>query len=264
MVMDAEPLANTSAGLTRSILEVKGLEKSFGGNRVTRNVNFDLTERGKEAIIGPNGAGKSTFFNLLTGLYRPDAGSVHFDGAEITGRQPHEVTRQGIARAFQISNVFTRLTVRENVRSAVHAQMRQGFNIFGSADILGRERTDEILTLCTLSSREDVPAGELSQGDKKKLELAIALAAKPKLLLLDEPTAGMSLEETRSTMELVDLLNVQLQLSVLFTEHDMSVVFNHANRVTLLHRGEIIVQGKPDEVRNDPTARQIYLGEHQI
>ena len=250
--------------MTRNVLEVEALEKSFGGNRVTHQVTFSLVGRGKEAIIGPNGAGKSTFFNLLTGYHRPDSGAIKFDGIEITGWSPHRIARAGIARAFQISNIFPTLTVRENVRSAVHAQMSQAFNMLGSASNIANERTDEVLHLCNLEDRQEITAGELSQGDKKKLELALALAAKPKLLLLDEPTAGMSLEETRSTMALVDRLNAQLELSVLFTEHDMSVVFNHANRVTLLHRGEIIVQGTPDQVRNDPAAQKIYLGEHQI
>jgi branched-chain amino acid transport system ATP-binding protein len=247
-----------------NVLEVQSLEKSFGGNRVTRSVTFDLARRAKEAIIGPNGAGKSTFFNLLTGYHLPDSGTVRFNGADITGWTPHRIAREGLSRGFQISNIFPSLTVRENVRSAVHAQMKQAFNMLRAASRIGNERTDEVLHLCSLEGRQTVLAGELSQGDKKKLELALALAARPTLLLLDEPTAGMSLEETRSTMDLVDRLNTQLELSVLFTEHDMSVVFNHANRVTLLHRGEIIVQGTPNEVRNDHTAQKIYLGEHQI
>lgn len=250
--------------MTGNILEVTGLEKSFGGNRVTQHVSFSLAEGGKEAIIGPNGAGKSTLFNLLTGYHRPDDGRIVFAGTDITGWAPHRVAQAGLARAFQISNIFARMTARENVRSAVHAQMGQTFNILGLASRVGNERTDEILALCGLEGRQGVIAGELSQGDKKKLELALALAGKPRLLLLDEPTAGMSLEETRSTMALVDRLSADLGLSVLFTEHDMSVVFNHASRVTLLHRGEIIVQGAPDQVRKDPMAQKIYLGEHQI
>ena len=250
--------------MTRNILEVRGLDKSFGGNRVTQNVTLDLIEGGKEAIIGPNGAGKSTFFNLLTGYHRPDKGSVTFNGIDITGWPPHRISRAGVARAFQISNIFISLTVRENIRTAVHAQIGRAYSMLADATAIGAERTDEVLQLCGLTDRQHVVGGELSQGDKKKLELAIALAGRPKLLLLDEPTAGMSLEETRSTMDLIDRLNDQLKLAVLFTEHDMSVVFNHANRVTLLHRGEIIVQGLPDQVRNDPTAQKIYLGEHQI
>lgn len=250
--------------MSDDILVVRGLQKSFGGNHVARNISFGLASGQQEAIIGPNGAGKSTLFNLLTGYYRPDSGTVTFEGADITGWSPYKVSRAGIARAFQVSNIFVHMTARENVRAAVHAQMGEVFNIFGSADHIGNPRTDEILNLCGLEERQHVTAGELSQGDKKKLELALALGARPKLLLLDEPTAGMSLDETRATMELVDRLNSEFRLTVLFTEHDMSVVFNHAKRVTLLHRGEIIVRGTPDEVRNDTTAQKIYLGEHEL
>jgi len=146
----------------------------------------------------------------------------------------------------------------------VHAQMGESLNIYSRAALVGAERTQEILELCGLAARSEAVAGELSQGDKKKLELALALATKPNLVFLDEPTAGMSLEETRGTMALVDRLNSDLGLTILFTEHDMSVVFNHANRVTLLHRGEIIVQGKPEEVRSNTTAQKIYLGERYL
>ncbi len=250
--------------MTANILQVRGLQKHFGGNYVTQNITMDIVEGSKEAIIGPNGAGKTTFFNLLTGYHRPDEGTVTFDGRDITGWPPHRIARAGISRAFQVSNIFVRMTALENVRSAVHAQMGQTLNILGSAARIGAERTREVLALCGLEAQSAVMAGELSQGDKKKLELALALAAKPKLLFLDEPTAGMSLEETRDTMALVDRLNVDLGLTILFTEHDMNVVFNHASRVTLLHRGEIIVWGTPDEVRNNMTAQKIYLGEHNL
>lgn len=250
--------------MSRNILQVRGLQKRFGGNHVTQDISLDIAAGSKEAIIGPNGAGKTTFFNLLTGYLRPDAGTVTFDGRDITGWPPHRVVRAGISRAFQISNIFSHMTARENVRSAVHAQMRESLNIFSRAAQIGADRTQEILELCGLAGCSEAIAGELSQGDKKKLELALALATKPNLVFLDEPTSGMSLEETQGTMALVDRLNRDLGLTVLFTEHDMSVVFNHANRVTLLHRGEIIVQGKPEEVRSNTTAQKIYLGEHRL
>jgi len=246
------------------ILEVTGLEKHFGGVHVTCNVDFAMQEGEQSAIIGPNGAGKSTFINLLTGYHRPDAGKVVFAGEEITGLPPHMVARRGISRAFQVSSVFARMTVGENVRAAVHAQMRATFRLFVPARSLGVEETARVLSLCGLESKRDLMAGELAQGDKKRLELAIALAAKPRLLFLDEPTAGMSIEEARSTMALVDRLNRELKLTVLFTEHDMGIVFNHARRLTLLHRGEIIVQGTPAEVRANETAQKVYLGEHQL
>jgi len=247
--------------MSGKIIEVVGLAKRFGGVYATQNVTFSMEEGAQEAIIGPNGAGKSTFFNLLTGYHRPDEGSIRFDGTNITGWLPHKVAKAGISRAFQVSNIFTRMTVHQNVRTAVHAQMGRAISIFGRADRIGIERTEELLTLCGLADKADSIAGEMAQGDKKKLELALALAGKPRLLLLDEPTAGMSLGETQETMALVDRLNADFGLSILFTEHDMSVVFNHARQVTLLHRGEIIVQGSPAEVRGNETAQRIYLGE---
>jgi len=250
--------------MTHKILDVVGLNKHFGGIYVTQDVDFEMDVGEKSAIIGPNGAGKSTFFNLLTGYHKPDSGTVVFDGVDITRWSPHAIANAGISRAFQISNIFPRMAVFENVRSAVHARLGYSMNIFGLASRIGTDETDEVLTLCGLVDKRHVVAGQLSQGDKKKLELAIALAGKPKLLFLDEPTAGMSRDETQETMALVDKLNSELGLTVLFTEHDMSVVFNHARKVTLLHRGEIVVQGTPEEVRENDTAQKIYLGEHQV
>ena len=250
--------------MARTILEVTGLNKHFGGIHVTQNINFTMQEGEQSAIIGPNGAGKSTFFNLLTGYHKPDGGKVVFYGQDITNRAPHVIARIGISRAFQISNIFPRMTVLENVRSAVHSHARVTMKMLARADRIGVPETHEALSLCGLDEKANDIAGTLAQGDKKKLELAIALAGKPKLLLLDEPTAGMSLEETQETMKLVDRLNRDLVLTVLFTEHDMSVVFNHATRVVLLHRGEIIIEGSPEQVRDNKTAQQIYLGEHHI
>jgi branched-chain amino acid transport system ATP-binding protein len=247
-----------------AILEVTGLHKHFGGIHVTRDVNFSMEEGEQSAIIGPNGAGKSTLMNLLTGYHRCDAGKVVFEGQDITNRPPHKIARMGISRAFQISSIFAKMTVGENVRSAVHAQMRRSFSIFGIAGRIGVEETDRVLSLCGLGSKRDLVAGELAQGDKKRLELAIALAGQPRLLFLDEPTAGMSIEEARSTMELVDRLNRELGLTVLFTEHDMGIVFNHARKLTLMHRGEIVVQGTPEQVRANETAQKVYLGEHHV
>jgi branched-chain amino acid transport system ATP-binding protein len=246
-----------------AILDVTGLHKHFGGVHVTRNVYFSMEEGEQSAIIGPNGAGKSTLMNLLTGYHRCDAGKVAFEGQDITNRPPHRIARMGISRAFQISSIFSKMTVAENVRSAVHAQMRRSFSIFGDASRIGADETERSLELCGLEGKRGLIAGELAQGDKKRLELAIALAGKPRLLFLDEPTAGMSIEEARSTMELVDRLNREFRLTVLFTEHDMGIVFNHARKLTLLHRGEIVVQGTPEEVRANEIAQKVYLGEHR-
>jgi branched-chain amino acid transport system ATP-binding protein len=250
--------------MSANILEVIGLQKYFGGVRVTANVNFAMQEGEQSAIIGPNGAGKSTLMNLLTGYHRPDAGKVMFAGMDITGFPPHRVVRLGISRAFQVSSIFVRMTVGENVRAAVHAQMRATFRLFTPASRLGLEETERMLALCGLEAKRNLVAGELAQGDKKRLELAIALAGKPRLLFLDEPTAGMSIDEARSTMSLVDRLNQELKLTVLFTEHDMGIVFNHARKLTLLHRGEIIVEGTPAEVRANEVAQKVYLGEHHL
>jgi len=250
--------------MSTGILQVAGLEKYFGGVHVTCGIDFEMQEGELSAIIGPNGAGKSTFMNLLTGYHRPDAGKVVFAGRDITGLPPHKIVRHGISRAFQVSSIFGRMTVGENVRAAVQAQMRATFRLLASASALGAAETDRMLALCGLEGKRDLLAGELAQGDKKRLELAIALAGKPRLLFLDEPTAGMSIDEARSTMELVDRLNGELKLTVLFTEHDMGIVFNHARKLTLLHRGAIILQGTPAEVRADATAQKVYLGEHHL
>jgi branched-chain amino acid transport system ATP-binding protein len=249
--------------MLRKFLEVRGLKKNFGGLQATNNLNLLLYEGDQTAIIGPNGAGKSTLFNLLTGYHRADAGVIIYDGKDITGWSSHAIARAGVSRAFQVSNIFPGLTVLENTRSAVQVQAGKAFDVFSIAKHQCIRETEEILERCDLRDRGDVMAGELAQGDKKKLEVAIALAGKPKLLLLDEPTAGMSREETKATMALVDRLNQDLNITILFTEHDMSVVFNHAREVALLHHGEILLQGAPDEVRANQTVQKIYLGEHE-
>jgi branched-chain amino acid transport system ATP-binding protein len=244
-----------------TLLSVRNLCRSFGGLAVTQDVSLDIAPGAQEAIIGPNGAGKSTFFNLLTGYHRPSSGSIFFDGTEVSRMPPHLIVRRGMARAFQVANIFVRMTVFENIRCAVQSHMGRTLDLLGSAERPGAERTREILEMCRLSDRADVNAASLSQGDRKKLELALALASRPKLLLLDEPTAGMSLEETHETMNVVDDLNQRLGIAILFTEHDMSVVFNHARRISVLHRGKIVAQGLPDDIRNDEYAQEIYFGE---
>ena len=213
------------------------------------------------AIIGPNGAGKSTFFNLLTGFHKVDSGRVFFQGKDITNRPPHRIARLGIARAFQISNIYLALTTYENIRQAVLAQQKRTLNFFTPAHRLAKKETLELLEVTGLSQNENMVAGNLSQGDKKRLELAIALGSKPELLFLDEPTAGMSGEETHETMNLVKQLNQEMDLTILFTEHDMSVVFGYAKRLTVLHQGSIIAAGSPQEVRSNEMVQKIYLGE---
>jgi branched-chain amino acid transport system ATP-binding protein len=244
------------------ILRVEKLCKAFGGIKATNNVDFEMV-RGElsAAIIGPNGAGKSTFFNLLTGYHAVDSGEVLFKGRNITNWPPHKITRLGIARAFQVSNIYPKLTTYENVRQAILTQQKRTLIFFTPANRLAKGETLELLEITGLSRYANTVAGILSQGDKKRLELAIALGSKPELLLLDEPTAGMSGEETHETMELVKRLNQEMSLTILFTEHDMSVVFGYARRLIVLHQGTVIAEGIPEEVRANEEVQRVYLGE---
>jgi len=243
------------------ILKVEHLNKAFGGLQATRDVSYQMQTGELSAIIGPNGAGKSTFFNLLTGFHKADSGRVFFQGKDITNRPPHRIARLGIARAFQVSNIYLALTTYENVRQAVLAQQKKTLNFFTPARRLAKQETLELLEVTGLAEHVGRVAGNLSQGDKKRLELAIALGCKPELLFLDEPTAGMSGEETHATMNLVKRLNQEMALTILFTEHDMAVVFGYARRLTVLHLGSIIAEGSPEEVRSNEMAQKIYLGE---
>jgi branched-chain amino acid transport system ATP-binding protein len=244
-----------------AILKVEHLNKAFGGLKVTHDVSYEMGVGELSAIIGPNGAGKSTLFNLLTGYHRVDSGEVLYKGRAITNWPPYKIARLGIARAFQVSNIYPALTTFENVRQAILAQQKRTLNLFTPARRLVRQETLELLEITGLSKHTNVISGNLSQGDKKRLELAIALGCKPDLLFLDEPTAGMSGEETHDTMALVERLNREMDLTILFTEHDMAVVFGYARRLTVLHQGTIIAQGTPEEVRSNETAQKIYLGE---
>ena len=244
-----------------TILKVMRLNKSFGGLKATNDVDYEMTTRELSAIIGPNGAGKSTFFNLLTGYHKVDSGKVFFKGRDITNWPPYKITRLGITRAFQVSNIYPALTTYENIRQAILTEQNKTLNFFTPAERLAKKETSELLEITGLSQHANMIAGNLSQGDKKRLELAIALGSKPQLVFLDEPTAGMSGEETRKTMELVARLNKEMGLTILFTEHDMSVVFGYARRLTVLHQGTVIAEGTPEEVRANERAQKIYLGE---
>ena len=244
-----------------AILKVEHLNKAFGGLQATNDVNFEMQTGELSGIIGPNGAGKSTFFNLLTGYHKVDSGRIFFHGKDITNWPPHRISRLGIARAFQVSNIYPALTTYENIRQAILAQQKRTLNFFTPANRLAKEETQELLEVTGLSQHADMIAGTLSQGDKKRLELAIALGSKPELLFLDEPTAGMSGEETHETMNLVKRLNQEMDLTILFTEHDMSVVFGYAKHLTVLHQGTIIAEGSPEEVRKNEAAQKVYLGE---
>jgi len=244
-----------------AILKVVRLNKSFGGLKATNDVDYEMTTGELSAIIGPNGAGKSTFFNLLTGYHKVDSGEVYYKGKDITNWPPHKIARLGITRAFQISNIYPSLTTYENTRQAILTEQNRTLNFFTPAERLAKKETLELLEITGLSQHANMIVGNLSQGDKKRLELTIALGSKPQLVFLDEPTAGMSGEETRETMRLVQRLNQEMGLTILFTEHDMSVVFGYARRLTVLHQGTIIAEGTPEEVRANERAQKIYLGE---
>jgi branched-chain amino acid transport system ATP-binding protein len=242
------------------VLEVKNLRKSFGGFTAVGGVSIKVAERQIVAIIGPNGAGKSTFFNLVTGHLASDEGEVLFAGRAITGAAPHDIVRLGIGRSFQRINIFPRLTVFQNVQAAVIAHKGHGRRLWGRSADLFRDETQTLLESIGLARIADETSAELSYGAQKQIELGIALASEPKLLLLDEPTAGMSATETRDAIALIERIVAERGLSLLFTEHDMEVVFQIAQRIGVLHQGKLIAEGTPAEVRADPDVRRIYLG----
>jgi branched-chain amino acid transport system ATP-binding protein len=243
------------------ILNIEHLSKSFFKYQVLTDVNYTLEKGELAAIIGPNGAGKTTFFNLITGYHSVSGGRVLFRGREITNWPRYKIAQTGITRAFQVSNIYPKLTAYQNVRQSLLAQQKRTLNFFTPAERLARKETIDLLEVTGLTSFMDTDAGILSQGDKKKLELALALASKPDLLLLDEPTAGMSSEETHETMELVKRLNKEIGLSILFTEHDIAVIFGYARKLSVLHQGVLVAEGTPEEVRQNKEAQQCYLGE---
>jgi branched-chain amino acid transport system ATP-binding protein len=248
-------------GSAAPLLETRGLRKSFGGIAAVDGVDLRL-ERGEvRALIGPNGAGKTTLFNLLTGHLRADGGTVRFRGRRLDGLAPYRIWRHGLARTFQIPAVFSNLTVLENVQVALVSRRRRTLSLVGCARRMERESATGLLSRVGLAGQAGRPAGVLPYGDLKKLELAIALANEPTLLLLDEPTAGMAPAERRALMALVETLGRQSGLTLLFTEHDMDVVFAVADRITVLHQGRIIADGGPAQVRADADVQRVYLGE---
>ena len=244
------------------MLEVRDLRKSFGGFTAVGGVGIKVAPRQIVAIIGPNGAGKSTLFNLVTGHLSPDEGEVIFDGRAITGAAPHDIVRMGIGRSFQRINIFPKLTVFQNVQAAIIAHKGFGTRLWGRSVDLFRDETVALLDSIGLGPHAGETSAELSYGAQKQIELGIALASEPRLLLLDEPTAGMSATETRDAITLIERIVAQRGLSLLFTEHDMDVVFQIAQRIGVLHQGKLIAEGPPEEVRRDADVRRIYLGEH--
>ena len=244
------------------MLEVRGLGKSFSGFRAVSDVDLTVETGQIAAVIGPNGAGKSTLFNLITGHLRPDSGSVRLDGRDITGAAPHKIVRMGVGRSFQRTNIFSKLTVFENLQAAFLVDRGRGRDFWSKASALYRDETTSLLSSIGLVEQRDTIAGTLSYGNQKQLELGLALASDPALLLLDEPTAGMSATETHDTIRLIERIAGERSLTLLFTEHDMDVVFQIAQKVAVLHQGRVIADGAPEEVRADPEVRRVYLGEH--
>ena len=245
------------------MLEIRDVRKTFDGFLAVGGVSLAVRRGEIAAIIGPNGAGKTTLFNLITGHLRPDSGIVLLEGRDITGLAPHDVCRLGMGRSFQRTNIFPRLTVFQNVQAAFISHRGRGLDLFGRVDRLFQEETEAVLASLGLLDRAGEMSGFLSHGAQKQLELGIALASEPSLLLLDEPTAGMSATETRETILLVERIAHDRGLTLLFTEHDMAVVFSIAQRITVLHQGRVIAEGAPAEVRTDPEVRRVYLGERR-
>ena len=242
------------------ILEVSNLAKSFGGVEAVRGVGFAVAAGEVVAMIGPNGAGKTTCFNLLDGQLAADSGSVRLDGREVAGQCAREIARRGVGRTFQITAAFASMTVRENVQMALLSRHRRLAGWWTRADGLYREDADRLLESVGMHGQAGRSCSVLAYGDLKRVELAMALAGEPRLLLMDEPTAGTAAAERLELMALVASIARERSIAALFTEHDMDAVFAHADRILVLHRGRLIAQGRPDEIRANPAVREVYLG----
>lgn len=242
------------------MLQLEAIDKSFGDFKAVDGARLSVGTGELVAVIGPNGAGKTTLFNLITGQLKRDRGKIIFMGEDISELPAYEVCKRGIARSFQIVNIFPRLTVFENVQIAVLSQQRKSARLFHPAKRLAVAETDSILESVGLPDEARHLAGSLSHGDQKILEIAIAMGNEPKLLILDEPTAGMSPEETGATMELIKQLATIRGLTILFCEHDMDIVFSAAQSIMVMHQGRTLVQGAPEEVRKNREVLKAYLG----
>ena len=241
-------------------LSVRGLCKNYGGVAAVTNVDLDLAPGEILALIGPNGAGKSTCFNMLNGQFPPTAGSIKLFGEELVGRKPREIWRMGVGRTFQITATFGSMTVLENIQMALisfHNRLRALWPFAGG---LYQDEAFQLLELVGMEAQAERPCSVLAYGDLKRVELAVALANAPKLLLMDEPTAGMAPKERIALMQLTADIVKERGISVLFTEHDMDVVFTHANRIMVLSRGQVVAEGNPKEVRENPEVQATYLG----
>ncbi|MDA1116684.1 MAG: ABC transporter ATP-binding protein [Proteobacteria bacterium] len=243
-----------------TVLAIRNLAKAYGGVQAVRDVSFAVAAGELLAMIGPNGAGKTTCFNMLNGQVAPDAGSVEFEGRSLLGLSPRQIWRLGVGRTFQITATFGSMTVRENVQMALLSHHRRLWSMTALATRSFAGDADALLARVGMREQADRPCAVLAYGDLKRVELAVALASRPRLLLMDEPTAGMAPRERNELMQLAAELARRGGIAVLFTEHDMDVVFTHADRVIVLSGGELIAEGPPDAVRADARVREVYLG----
>lgn len=250
------------------ILEVKGINKRFGGLQALGDVNLSVAENSVHAIIGPNGAGKSTLLNVLVGKLIPDSGSVMFDGQSVLGRKPHEINQMGISRVFQTPEIFADLTVMENVMIPCFAKRDGAFELkaYGATRHEGEilSQAEQILEDVNMLDKRNMVASAMSRGDKRRLEMAMCLVQEPKLLLLDEPTAGMARADTNNTIDLLKEINEKRDITMAIIEHDMHVVFSLAERITVLAQGTPLVEETPENIKGHPKVREAYLGEAQV
>jgi branched-chain amino acid transport system ATP-binding protein len=243
-----------------SLLKVTNLGKSFGGNRAVDGVSFEVSAGELLALIGPNGAGKSTTFNMVNGQLRADSGSIQLNGQELIGRRPRDIWHMGVGRTFQVAETFASLTVVENVQMALLSADAKLYSLWRRAANHKRDEALALLDQVGMKAQADRPCSVLAYGDVKRVELAIATANSPKLLLMDEPTAGMAPKERNDLMALTKRLVIERGIAVLFTEHSMDVVFAYADRLIVLARGRLIAEGKPQEIRDHPKVQEVYFG----
>jgi branched-chain amino acid transport system ATP-binding protein len=246
--------------MSEAVLQVDGLHKAFGGVQAVEDVSFAVSAGELLALIGPNGAGKSTCFNMLNGQLAPDSGVVRLQGRDIVGLSPRAIWRLGVGRTFQITATFSSLSVRENVQMALYSHAGRLWSVLSRFGLALQDEADALLEQVGMIDQADRVCGVLAYGDLKRVELAMALSNQPRLLLMDEPTAGMAPKERVALMELTARLARAQQIAVLFTEHDMDVVFSQADRIVVLDRGRLIAGGLPAEVRANPDVQAVYLG----